>query len=112
MFKLTQSPTFWEKVRAEVVAEDGKRMEVRFRVKFNRLTTDELREIADEIVEGKLTDLHMLQRICCDWEEVEDDDGAPLAYSDEGLRQLFRYGFGPAILAAYRESLPKARAKN
>lgn len=112
MFKLTQSPTFWEQVRAEVVDEQGKRTEARFQMKFHRKTADELRELADQVVEQQLTDLHMLRALCADWEGVADDQGEVLAFSAKGLEQLFQYGFGPAILAAFRAGLPKARAKN
>jgi len=112
MFKLTQSPRFWAPVKAEVQAEDGRRVEVKFRVQFHRLPLPRLREITDRIAETRGFDDELLLEVVADWDEVVDDDGEKLPFSESGLRTAFEFGFGPAILAAFWSGMPKARAKN
>lgn len=112
MFKLAQSPKFWATVKAEVQAEDGRRVEVRFDVQYHRLALSRIKEITDEISANRSFDDELLREIVADWRGIADEDGEPLAFNAERLQQLFDAGFGPAVLAAFWAALPKARAKN
>lgn len=112
-FKLAISPTYWVKVQVSIPEDDGKVSLMRFRALCERLDTDELAEVQRQIVEENLSDKGMAVRILRGWDEVVDENGSPLAYTDDARDAFLKiHGVPTAICKAYLETLPKAKAKN
>lgn len=112
MFKVTQSPTFWATVRAEVRDENGKQLEVNWKQQFKRLPVSEVQAMTEVIQENKQHDADFLTQVTTDWKEVGDEDGNPLPCSEDELRKLVDAGFSRAMLDAFYGGYPKAKVKN
>ncbi len=114
MFKLGgQTPTYWQVVRAMMPSEAGGEMEVKFDMRFKRMTMSEVEDAgrkADETPDERLTVL--ISEIAADWKGVGDTEGNEPPFTREGVKQMVENGLAPAILTAFRESLPRAKAKN
>jgi len=112
MFKVAQSPTFWAKVEAEYTGEDGRPAMARFRLKFKRLPQDDIKALIERQREDSQDDRFFLRNIVEDWSDIAGDDDEPLPFTDKAFEQLMGNGFAPAMLRAYFDALPRARAKN
>ena len=120
MFRMTQSPKFWATVRSEVQAENGNRQTVMFDMEFKRLSQSELRSFADRTAAGVIastdvveTAVERIMEVATNWRNVTDAEGGEVTFSREAVHQAVNeFGLGPAILAAFYESMPKAKAKN
>ena len=112
MFKVTQSPTFWATVRAEVQDENGKKIEATWKQQFKRLPVSEVQSMTEDIQEKKQQDADFLVQVTTDWKEVGDEEGQPLPYSEVELRKLVDAGFSRAMLDAFYGGYPKAKVKN
>lgn len=114
MFKMAVSPKFWAPVRAEIQAEDGARINIAFKMQFNRLTVDEVKQLTDATKDDPNGDSNVdfLMRIACGWDDVTDEDGNKAEFSRAGMEWMANHGFGPAIINAFKDALPRARVKN
>ncbi len=111
MFERARSPTLWAKVEAEDVDENGRAVMARFHLKFKRLDQNQIKELVEKQKEAGEDDRFFLRNVVEDWKDV-GYNGEPLPFSREEFDKLMADGFAPAMLRAFFESLPKARAKN
>lgn len=102
MFKLVQSPEFSHDVPV-MVPVDGGHEEQSLRIRFR---------VADGIESsGSVDDL--LDRIVVRAENLVDDAGKPIEWSDEIRQRLLKMPFvRVAIMDAYRTAVTKVRAGN
>lgn len=117
MFKIAQSPTYWIDVGAEVTAENGARVPVKFRAKVKRLDEEHwsaIRAKAAEVMrDGSSGDDYASREIVVDLDEiVGDDPKEKLSFSSELLESVLANGMGTPIIASYLESRPRAKRKN
>lgn len=111
MFKLTQSPEFWAKVRVEVQTEEGRRSTGEFEVRFKRVKLQDLKAMTEKAFEDGDAN-NVLRGLVTDWRGMADEDGQPIPFSVEALDRAIDSGLGGPMMEGFREALPKARLKN
>lgn len=124
-FKISQSPTFYAPVKAEMTDENGRRVNVSFDMQYKRLTMPELKALATRSLEiqqeadrspdgpdsTQAGAEYFLGQVAVGWRHVVDEDGeAP--FSASGLQTMIDYGLAEAMQRAFLENLPRAREKN
>ena len=130
MFKLVKERLAWWPVKWMVPAEDGgKGREVKVELQFRVKSVDDLMGVlrAAESInteagpeeDNPAISVAMAKAFApmiADWRGVGDEDGASLAFSQDGLEMLFNMpGVFDAALRAYRSCVtgtPEARLKN
>lgn len=107
MFKITTEPKFTHTVIA-CVPSDGGHDEQSFKATFRVLDTDKL--VDDGTVEGQIEDL---RRVVVSLDDLADDQGNPVSYSDALRDQLVRLPYVRiALLNAYIRGIGKAKQGN
>ncbi|MCV2365532.1 hypothetical protein LNV23_18950 [Paucibacter sp. DJ1R-11] len=108
--KLTVSPTVTVRVKGTVPASNGTAQPFDFTLICDRVDADELREINES--DARLADV-LLPRTK-GWEHVLDEHDAPVPFSPEAFKQLFRIvGLAGVAWVAYLQACgAKGREKN
>jgi hypothetical protein len=101
MFKITAAPLVWWPVTVPGVSEEGEVVENRFEMRFRILTEDEHQAFILSVGANEKLDVangtvsapseeaaKVVLRIAADWRGVGAENGEPLKFSDEHLRQL------------------------
>jgi len=109
MFRITPNPTFAVTVKVPVIGQEAPSL---LKLVFRRKSREELVAWVDRARAGATR--AMLCEVIAGWEEVEDDAGNPVPYSEEGMSALLGdYPDAPlAIFNAYIAQLPEFREKN
>lgn len=111
-FVISQSSTYTWPVTVEFPADGGRTERQTFDAEFRRLTQSRVRELADAIQSGELTDADIALEVMTGWSGVTDGD-AEIPFSDRNLRQLIELPLvASAIVVAFFGSLSGARRKN
>lgn len=106
--KITVSNKVGFKVKGSINNEAGTPEPFEFSVTAERLDTDAIQSATQS--EGTLVDF--LASVVTDWKGVKDDDGTPVPYSEDALRQLCKIpGVAGVMFTAYF-SEAGAKAKN
>jgi tail assembly chaperone len=111
MFKITQSPTFWQKVEAELTDENGRKVSVSFRACFKRYDQQELKDLYKRQSEANEDDAFAVRELVVDLDEVVDDENKPRPFSKELLDELLRIGLRQSLTNAFLAGQPRARVK-
>lgn len=112
MFKLSISDTVLFDVRGSLKDDRGVEIPFDFQLECKRDESDSLQDTLRED-SGVLIPDYMRERVV-GWKKVADPMGAPVAFSAEGLAQLFRVaGMARLCFLAYLEAVGvKGKAKN
>ena len=109
MFKIVDNPHFTHKVIVQTPIDGGHREDT-FRCRFKVISTE---EIADFDLDTPLGTLAFLRAICMGVEDVADEAGAQIPYSDELRDQLLSISFVRlALVRTYFAAMSKARVGN
>lgn len=109
MFKLTLTPTF----TAAVVVEFQGGARAAFDATYSRLTQGEVDALSARIEAREATDTEIVDQVLAGWSGVADEDGAALDFTPANrARVLDVAGVRSAIVRAFFDSFPKAKAKN
>ena len=114
MFRIAQSEYFWNEVRVEVLTEDGRTVEGKFKAKFRRPSDTAFKEMLETYQRDHATDRDHVRNVLVDWQGVtlEATGNQETPFSEDALEAALEYGFGPAIMVAFVNGRPKAKAKN
>lgn len=113
MFKIQALPAYFHTVSVRFPMGNDEVKVVEFDAQFRRLTQDEIEELNASVVEGRITDREIIDRVLMGWRNVGDAEGNELPYTPENLESLLRlHPTKPSIVRAYFGSLEAARAKN
>lgn len=106
--KLTVSNKVGFKVKGSINNEAGQPEPFEFSLTADRLDTEAIQATTQS--EGTLVDF--LASVITDWKGVKDEDGAPVPYSEDALRQLSKIpGVAGLIFSTYFAEAG-AKAKN
>lgn len=109
----SQSPTYRWPVVVEFPIDGGKFDKESFDAEFKRLPQDRLREIGEQIENGAITDLELLDQVLVGWAGIFDESGAEVPFSEVTRTQILNVALvASAIVAAWLESLAKGKRKN
>ncbi|MCC6195718.1 MAG: hypothetical protein IT518_14740 [Burkholderiales bacterium] len=113
------SPTFWALVECEFAAENGGTLTLKFEAEFRRLLRTEYdafverwAKTRDDSDDGIDRTVAALTEIIVGWRGVPGDDGQPLPFTVEHLRDAVDEGWGPALIQTFIAKNPRAKAKN
>ncbi len=109
MFKIIQNPEFTHAVPVQVPADGGHREEV-LKARFRVLSGE-----GDDVFALKTNDeiMAFLGRAVVGLEDIVDDDGKPVPFSDAVRDQVLALPYArAALLRAYITAVTKARAGN
>jgi hypothetical protein len=112
MFQLKRDRTFSWPVDVEVPADGGAFAKQRFTARFKEVSGDRLVELAKARPgEG---DVHILREVVVGWgEDVQDEDGSPLPFSEETLGRMIAVPYVRlALLRTYAEAIGGLLEKN
>ncbi len=130
MFKVaSENQSYPYQVTVGVIDEAGKKQTQKFKVRFKRVSQDELESIQDRLKAGKvkvdgdveksaevdsLSDNQLLHEVVIGFEEgVLDSDGSPLQFNADNLDRLTNtFPVRPAMVEAFFESIGKVLQKN
>lgn len=114
MFKIAPTDHFWWPVKVSLPAEKGGRYDTHsFKVKYSRLTQARLTEIQGMVGKGMFTDREFAREIVLDWEEVNDENGAPMPFNEQTRDRVLDIPLvQAAIINAYNDALREATRKN
>lgn len=108
-FKIVKNPTFIHKVPV-LVPVDGGHEEQSLKVQFRVVAQDELMEHNLATAAGTET---YCRAIVAEFADVTDENGEPMAMSDEVRDHLFRTPFVQiALIRSYTAAMAKAKAGN
>jgi hypothetical protein len=109
MFKISSNPTFTHQVRVSVPINGGHREET-FKAKFNVLPTTKIEEFDLTTPAGTS---EFLRAALCGLEEVTDDAGNELPYSDELREKMITIPMArEALFKTYFAAISRARLGN
>ena len=127
-FILDQSPSYSWPVKVQVPQDGGRFRSYTFEVEFARVSQERREELGRQLLvqkgrieagllEGELlTPRQIAAELVVGWSGIldsEEKDAAPVPFSESTLAQLLNVGdVADAILAAWNESIPGAKAKN
>lgn len=112
MFKLSQSEAYFWPVVVEFPV-DGRTDKQDFSGKFKRLKQSRLKEIADQIQAGKITDSELVREILVGWKDIKGEDGQDLPFTSDALDRLLDVPLvSQAIVTAFFNSVTGAKIKN
>ena len=127
-FILDQSPSYSWPVTVKVPQDGGRFRSYTFDVEFARVSQERREELGRQLLvqkgrieagllEGELlTPRQIAAELVVGWSGIldsEEKDAAPVPFSTTTLAQLLNVGdVADAILAAWNESIPGAKAKN
>ncbi|MFD1914113.1 hypothetical protein [Halodurantibacterium flavum] len=105
MLKISKNPEFTHKVRVRVPV-DGGYSDQEFKARFRVLPWDEVEKLDRNPTE-------QLRQIWIGWEDIADDQGVPVPYSDAVRDQLAALLYvRVALLSAYSDAISGARRGN
>jgi hypothetical protein len=112
MFVLSQSTSYTWPVTVEFPADGGRTEKQTFDAEFKRLSQTRVKELADAIQSGELTDADVATEVMLGWSGVTDgSDEVP--FSQAALKQLLDLPLvASSIVVAYFGSLSGAKRKN
>lgn len=108
MFKLMEphEPCDWP-VTVFVPQHQGKVAKANFTASFRFLASDEFQELAGQ------GDTMLLERVLVGWDQVKDEAGEDLPYSDEARARMLQITYvRKALVLAYGEFIQGRAAKN
>lgn len=106
MFKLATSDFYREKIKVHVPQGLGKHTVVSFVAHFKHLARDRIEDVVRELQSGDLTESALLREVVVGFEEVQDEDGHPLEYSDPARDKLLNIAYvHSAVMTAFLDSL-------
>ena len=119
-FTLAKTPRYWWPVTVRVPDPDnaGKMLEQQLRLWVEPMTRDEQVAATEELnaltTMREMTDFDVAQtlRVVKGWEGVVDDDGAPVPFSEDALKQAMQFDwFRRDVAAAVTASLRGEEAR-
>ncbi len=119
-FTLAKTPRYWWPVTVRVPDPDnaGKMLEQQLRLWVEPMTRDEQVAANEELnaltTMREMTDFDVAQtlRVVKGWEGVVDDDGAPVPFSEDALKQAMQFDwFRRDVAAAVTASLRGEEAR-
>ena len=106
MFKLATNDFYKEKVTVEIPQDLGKTAKASFIIHFRMLTRDRIEELAAEMNAGTMTESEVLREVVVGFEDVQDEDGQPLDYSEHARDKLLNVQYvHTAVMKAFLASL-------
>jgi hypothetical protein len=109
----SQSPTYRWPVVVEFPVDGGKFDKETFDAEFKRLPQDRLREIGEQVDNGTLSDLELLDQVLAGWSGIFDESGEEVPFTETNRKRILNVGLVAAsIVAAWFESLAKGKRKN
>jgi len=114
MFKLAPSDRFTYPVTVETIVNGGATRKDKFSVTFARLSTTEVTDWVDRIIEAGRegtetavqTARDLAHKVVLDWQEVLGDDGTPVPFSTDMLSQALEiHPFPTSIASAWLEAV-------
>lgn len=106
--KITVSNKVGFKVKGSINNEAGVAEPFEFSVIADRLTTEEIQLIS----QGSDSLIDFLASVITDWKGVKDEDGAPVPYSEDALRQLCKIPGAAGVIFSTYFAEAGAKAKN
>lgn len=108
MFKLiNENPIVTWPVTIAIPADQGKVLKAKCKLTFELIDDDEFSELA------AMGDDVLLQRVVSGWQDVGDEDGKPLPFSEENLRRFSKRAYvRRSIFAAYQKANTGTAEKN
>lgn len=127
-FILDQSPSYSWPVTVKVPQDGGRFRSYTFEVEFARVSQERREQLGRQLLVQKgrleagdlegdlLTPRQIAAELVVGWSGIldsEEKDAAPVAFSQATLAELLNIGdVADAILAAWNDSIPGAKAKN
>ena len=109
MFTLAIDPTYPHRVTGTLPGGTAFDFEAHFR----RLSPAQVDAIARRAQARELQDVDLAREVLAGWSEVCNPPGVPAPFSPESLESaLAIFGFAPAVVRGWYESLGGAREKN
>lgn len=111
-FVLSQSSTYTWPVAVEFPVDGGKTEKQTFDAEFKRLPQSRIREIAQAIDAGEVTDYDIALEVVVGWSGVTDGS-SEIPFSDKALKQLLDVPLvATSIVVAFFNSMSGAKRKN
>ena len=113
MFRIAVSPTYLVPVSVPVLTEAGKKDTLTFKARFKRLTNHEIKTLGEELLAGKIDDPGVIDRYMVGFDDVADESGNALEYSNAARDKLMAiYPTEQRTVKAFLDSITEARGKN
>ena len=101
MFKVAKEPTFTAPVRLKVPNEKGGCDQVQFTARFKVMPQSRL----NSLIEAEAEQTALLREAVIGWDKVADEDGNPVAFTDEALAALLEISYiRIGLMGAYLEA--------
>lgn len=106
MFKLATNDHYKEKVTVEIPQDLGKTAKGSFIVHFKTLNRDRIEELAQDMNAGSLSESEVLREVVVGFEDVQDEDGQAMEYSEHTRDKLLNIQYvHTAVMKAFLGSL-------
>ena len=116
MFVLATDPTketFLVNVTVNFKGDNGKTKPMTYKARFRRVSQEEIDTIDEEIKNGELDDMGLLNRVMVGWEGVFDEQKQPVEFTPENMNALMAmFPTRPTTVNAFFDSIKVAKAKN
>lgn len=119
-FKLTDTPRYWWPVTVRMPSPDqpgkivNQTLKLLFEPQSRSAAIDEAEALAslENPRDRAEAEMRQLKGVVTNWDDVTDDDGGAVAFSDEAFARALEFTwFRTAVYAAYAESLAGEEAR-
>lgn len=113
MFTLATSQTYLTPVKVDMYDESGKLKTHVFKARFRRVDQKELDDINDRLMNKTLSDNELLKQVTVGFEDVLDEKGNRIEFSDEAFDQLLNiFPVRPTMVTTFFNTIGNAIRKN
>lgn len=81
-FKLKTIESFKQKVDLDIPQDFGKSISASYVAEFKLLSRERIEEVTEQLTTGSLTESELLKEVLIGFEDVQDEDGQPLEFTD------------------------------